>query len=66
MSYPFVIQWTVARQAHLFMEFSKQEYWNGLPFLPPGDLPGPGTEPPSPVSPALQVDSLPAEALGKP
>ena len=63
---PFVIRGTVARQAPLFTEFSKQESWNGLPFLPPGDLPGPGIEPPSPVSPTLQADSLPAEALGKP
>ena len=51
--------WTVARQAPLSMGFSRQEYWSGLPF-PPGDLPDPGIEPVSPVSPALQVDSLPA------
>ena len=35
------------------MEFSRQEYWSGLPFPSPGDLPDPGTEPTSPVSPAL-------------
>ena len=35
--------------------FSRQEYWNGLPFPPPGDFPDPGIEPTSPVSPALQV-----------
>ena len=38
------------------MEFPRQEYWSGLPFPPPGDLPDPGIEP---ASPALQVDSLP-------
>ena len=45
------------------MEFSRQEYWSGLPFLSPGDLPNPGIEP---GSPALQADSLPTEPLGKP
>ena len=49
----FVIPWTVAHQAHLSMQFSRQEYWSGLPFLPPGDLPKPGTEPISLASPAL-------------
>ena len=44
--------------APLFMGFSQQEYWSGLPCPPPGDLPDPGIEPKSPVSPALQVDSL--------
>ena len=53
--------WTVACQAPLFMEFSRQEYWSGLPFPPPGELPDPGIEPMSPVSPALQADSLPLE-----
>jgi len=43
------------------MEFSRQEYWSGLPLLPPGYLPDPGTEPESLVSPALQVNSLPLE-----
>ena len=42
--------------------FSRQEYWNGLPYLPPGDLPNPGIER---RSPTLQVDSLPTEPLGK-
>ena len=41
----------------LFMEFSRQEYWSGFPFPPPGDLCDPGIEPSSPVSPALQADS---------
>ena len=48
------------------MGFSKQEYWSGLPFPPPGDLPDPGIEPVSPASPALLVDSLPLRHLGKP
>ena len=41
--------WTVARQAPLSMEFSRQEYWSGEPFPSPGDLSNPGTEPGSPV-----------------
>ena len=48
------------------MEFSRQEYWSGLPCPPLGDLPDPGIEPTSPTSPALQVDSLTAEPPGKP
>ena len=51
----FVILWTVAFQVPLFMGCSRQEYWSGLPCPPPGDLPDPGTKPPSP---ALQVGSL--------
>ena len=54
--------WTVAHQASLSMEFSKQEYWSGLPFLFPGDLPNPGMEA---GSPELQGDSLPSEPPGK-
>ena len=50
--------WTLACQAPLSMGFSRQEYWSGLPFLSPGDLPHPGTEP---GSPALQADFLPTE-----
>ena len=45
------------------MEFSRQEYWSGLPFPSPGDLPNPGIEP---ESPALQADALPSEPPGKP
>ena len=45
--------WTVAHQAPLSMKFSRQEYWSGLPFPPPGDLPDPGIEPASLISPAL-------------
>ena len=55
--------WTVTHQAFLYMGVSRQEYWSGLPCLSPGDLPNPGIKP---RSPALQVDSLPAEPLGKP
>ena len=50
--------WTVAHQAPLSMGFSRQEYWSGLPFPSPGDLPNPGIEPRSPI---LQADSLPTE-----
>ena len=45
--------WTVAHLAPLSLEFSRQEYWRGLPFSPPGDLPHPGIEPTSLVPPAL-------------
>jgi len=49
----FVNPWTVAHQAPLSVEFSRQEYWSGLPFPPPGDPPNPGIKPESPASPAL-------------
>ena len=55
----FATLWTVAWQAPLSMGCFGQEYWSGLPFPPPGDLPEPGIEPLSPVSPTLQVDSIP-------
>ena len=45
--------WTIARQASLSMGFSRQKYWSGLPFPSPGDLPNPGIEPESLMSPAL-------------
>ena len=45
------------------MEFSRQEYWSGLPFPSPGDLPDPGIEP---GSPSLRVDALASEPPGKP
>ena len=45
--------WTVACQAPLSLGFTREEYWSGLPFLPTGDLPNPGIEATSPVSPAL-------------
>ena len=59
----FAISWTVAYQASLSMGFSRQEYWSGLPFPSPADLPDPGIEP---RSPALQTDALPSEPPGKP
>ena len=62
MSDSFLTLWTVAHQAPLSMRFSRQEYWSGFLFLSPGDLPDPGIEP---RSPALQVNSLPSELLGK-
>ena len=49
----FVTPWAVARQAPLSMGFSRQEYWSGLPFPAPGDLPDPGIESASLMSPAL-------------
>ena len=52
--------WTVAHQTPPSMEFSRQEYWSGLPFPSPGDLPNPGM---GPGSPALQVDSLPESEI---
>ena len=55
MSQLFVTPWTVACLAPVFMEFSMEEYWSGLPFPSPGDLPDSGIEP---RSPALQADSL--------
>ena len=54
---------TVTHQSPLSMEFSRQEYWHGLPFPPPGDLPGPGIKTGSPV---LQAESLSSEPPGKP
>ena len=56
----FTVPWTAACHAPLSMEFSRQEYWSGLPFPSPGDLPNLGTEP---RSPALQADSLALEPL---
>ena len=59
----FVAPLTIVHQAPLSMGFSRQEYWSGLPFPPPGDLPDTGIKP---RSPALQADSLPSELPGKP
>ena len=53
----------IAYQAPLSMEFSRQEYWSGLPFPSPGNLPDPGIEP---RSLTLRADSLPSEPPGKP
>ena len=58
----FATPWTVAHKAPLSIGFSRQEYWSGLPFSPPGDLPDPGTEA---KSPALHANSLLAEPPGK-
>ena len=58
--------WTIAVQAPLSVGFSRQEYWSGSPFPPPGDLSDPGIKTASPVSPALQVDSLPLSYQGSP
>ena len=51
----FATPWTVAHQAPPPMEFSREEYWSGLPFPSPGDLPDPGIKP---GSPALQADAF--------
>ena len=57
---------TVAHQAPLSMGFSRQEYWSGLPFPPPGDFSGPRIEPVYPASPALAGRFFTIEAPGKP
>ena len=54
--------WTVAHQAPLSMGFSRQEYWSGMPFPSPGDLPDPGIKP---RSPTLQADALTSAPPGK-
>ena len=59
----FATPWTVAHQAPLYMGFSRQEYWSGLPCPPPGDLPSLGIKP---GSPTLQADFLLFESPGKP
>ena len=59
----FVTLWTIACQAPLYMAFPGQEYWNGLPFPPPGDLPNPGIKP---MSPALAGRFFTTEPPGKP
>ena len=58
-----VSPWTVACQAPLSMESSRQEYWSRLPFPSPEDLPDPEIKP---RSPTLQADSLPSKSPGKP
>ena len=57
----FATSWTVAHQAPWSMGFSRQEYWSGLPFPSPGDLPNPGIKP---TSTALQADALTYEPPG--
>ena len=59
----FATPWTVACQAPLSMGFPRQEYWSGLPFPSPGDLPNPGIEP---LSPALEGGFFTTEPPGKP
>ena len=59
----FATPWTVAYQASTSMEFSRQEYWSGLPFSSPGDLSDTGIEP---GCPTLQADTLASEPPGKP
>ena len=60
----FVTLRTIGHQAPMSMGFSRQEYWSRLPFSSPGNPVNPGIEPTSPVSPALQVDSLPLHHWG--
>ena len=59
----FATPWTIAYQAPPSTKFSKQEYWSGLPYPSPGDLPNPGIEP---GYPTLQAGALPPEPPGKP
>ena len=59
----FATPWTIAYQASPSLGFSRQEYWSGLPFPSPGDLPDPGIEP---RSPALEADALTSEPQGSP
>ena len=59
----FVTPWTVAFQAPLFMEFFRQQYWSGVPFSSPGDIPNPGVKY---VSPALADRFFATEPPGKP
>ena len=61
-----VTAWIVGHQAPLSMGFFRQEYWSGLPCSPPGDLPNPGIEPASLMSPALAGGFLPLAPPGKP
>ena len=63
MSDSSVTPWTVARQPPLSLEFSRQEYWGGLPFLSPGDLPDPGIKS---RSPALTGEFFTTEPPGRP
>ena len=62
----FATLWTVAHQVSLSMGFSRQEHWSSLPFLVPGELPDPGTEPESPAAPVLQADSFLLSHHGRP
>ena len=61
----FVTLWTITLQASLSLGFSRQEYWNGLPCFPSGDLPNPGIEPTSLMSPALAGSFFTTSATSK-
>ena len=61
----FVTLWTVSCQAPLSVGFPRQEYWSGLPFPPPGNLPDPEIQPKSPASPALARGFITTEPSGK-
>ena len=61
----FATPWTVAHQAPLSIEFFRQEYWIGLPFPSPGDLPDPRIEPIASVAPAWHAGSLPLNHWGR-
>ena len=60
----FVTPWTVVHQARLSLAFPRQEYWSGLPFPSPGDLPNPGIKPKSLASPALAGRFITTRGLG--
>ena len=62
----FATPWTVARETPLSVEFPRQEYWNVLPFPPPGDLPNPGGTPKSPAPPVLAGRFFTTVPPGKP
>ena len=62
----FATLWTVTCQAPLSLGFSRQEYWNGLPCPPPGNLPNPGVEPMSLATPALAGGFFTTAPAGKP
>ena len=62
----FATLWTISCQTPLSMGFSRQEYWNGLPGPPPGDIPDTGIKTGSSTSPALQVESLLLSHQGSP
>ena len=62
----FVARWIVARQAPLPIEFSRKEYWSGLPFPASGNLPNPGIEPVSSMSPVCAGEFFSTEPPGKP
>ena len=61
--YTTATAWTVAHQAPLSVQFSRQEYWSELPFSSSGNLPNPEIKSSFPVSPVLQADSLPLSHL---